>query len=205
MQYRTFRAVTFDMGGVLFTPPLSAWIHKWEARLGLPGGDLFQVLYCNPVAQRALIGQATGEEMAAEMRRRLPLAPDEWKEFQADRRLEWDTELLAFIRELGPTYKTGVISNATPGTREWAKEYINSDTFDVILFSAEEGVAKPDSEIYRRALSRLEVTAEETIFVDDWLPNVEAARGLGIHAIHHTGSLKVQEAINRLLCPQPPG
>jgi len=143
--------------------------------------------------------------MAAEMRRRLSLASDEWKEFQADRRLEWDTELLAFIRGLRPRYKTGVISNATPGTREWAKEYVNSDTFDVILFSGEEGVAKPDSEIYRRALSRLGVTAEETIFVDDWLPNVEAARGLGIHAVHHTGSLKVQEAINCLLCPRSPG
>ena len=199
----TFRAVTFDLGGVLLPPPESVLNRKWEARFGLPEGGLAEALFCNPVAQRALIGRATSEEMRAEARRRLPLTPEEWEEFQADRRKNraWDTELLAFIRELRPRYETGVICNGTAGVREWAKAYVNSDTFDVILFSGEEGVAKPDPEIYRRALSRLGVTAEETIFVDDWLPNVEAAQALDLHAIHHTGSLKVQGAINRLLHP----
>lgn len=203
----TFRAVTFDPGGVLLPLPESVLNRKWKARFGLPEGDLAEAFFCNSVAQRALIEQATSEEMRAEARWRLPQTPEEWEEFQADRRKNqaWDTELLAFIRELRSRYETGVICNGTPGVWEWARAYVNSDTFDVILFSAEEGVAKPDLEIYRRALSRLGVMAEETIFVDDWLPNVEAARTLGIHAVHHTGSLKVQEAINRLLCPQPPG
>jgi len=189
------------MGGVLSTPPLSAWIPRWEARIGLPEGTLFGLLYENAVAERALVGQETGEAMAAEMRRQLPLTLDELAEFRGDHRLEWDTELLAFIRELRPAVRTGVISNATLGTREWAEEYVNDDTFDVILFSAEEGVAKPDPEIYRRALSRLGVAAEETIYVDDWLPNVEAARAVGMHGIHHNGCLQVQELIEPLLVP----
>lgn len=200
-QHCTFRAVTFDMGGVLSTPPLSAWIPRWEARIGLPEGTLFSLLYENAVAERALIGQETGEAMAAEMRRQLPLTLDELAEFRGDHRLEWDTELLAFIRELRPAVRTGVISNATLGTREWAEEYVNDDTFDVILFSAEEGIAKPDPEIYRRALSRLGVAAEETIYVDDWLPNVEAACAVGMHGIYHNGCLRVQELIEPLLVP----
>jgi putative hydrolase of the HAD superfamily len=205
MSQRAFRAVTFDFGGVLWGRPESARNRKWEKRFGLPEGGLFQVLYDNPVAQQALIGQATYEEMMAEARRRLALTPDEWETFQADRRegQVWDTELLAFIRQLRPKYKTGVVSNATPGTHEQVKAYINNETFDVIVFSDQEGVSKPDPEIYRRALSRLGVAAEETIYVDDHLPNVEAARSLGIHAIYHTGSVEVQEAVKHLLSPRP--
>jgi HAD superfamily hydrolase (TIGR01509 family) len=171
-----FRAVTFDLGGVLRPPPESVRNGKWEERLGLPEGGLFEVLYSNPVAQQALIGQATGKEMREEARRLLSLTPDEWKAFQTDRGKDvaWDTELLAFIRTLKSRYKTGVISNSARGMRERVKEYVNNDTFDVIVFSDEEGVAKPDPGIYHRALLRLGVAAEETIFVDDWtLANFE--------------------------------
>ena len=141
-----------------------------------------------------------------EARRQLALTPDEWDAFQADRQEEqaWNTDLLVFIRKLRAEYKTGVISNSTLGARERVKEYINDDTFDVIMFSDEEGVAKPDPEIYRRALSQLEVATSETIYVDDHLPNVKAAQELGMHAIYHTGSVEVQEAVNGLLSSEPP-
>jgi epoxide hydrolase-like predicted phosphatase len=200
-----FRAVTFDLGGVLRPPPESVRNGKWEERFGLPEGGLFEVLYCNPVAQQALIGQATGKEMREEARCLLSLTLDEWEAFQTDRGKDvaWDTELLAFIHTLKSRYKTGVISNSVRGMRERVKEYVNNDTFDVIVFSDEEGVAKPDPGIYRRALLRLGVEAEETAFVDDHLPNVESAQALGIYAIHCIGSLNVQETLNRILSSQP--
>jgi HAD superfamily hydrolase (TIGR01509 family) len=170
----------------------------------IPGG-LFEILYCNPVAQRALIGQATGKEMQEEAMRLLSLTPDEWEAFQTDhgKDVAWDIELLAFIRTLKSRYKTGVISNSVRGIRERVKEYVNNDTFDVIVFSDEEGVAKPDPEIYYRALLQLGVAAEETIFVDDYLPNVEGAQALGIYAVHCIGSLNVQGTLNRILSSQP--
>lgn len=210
----TFRAVTFDMGGVLSLPPAGVLYRRWEAHMGLPEGTAFNIFIANnPAFQQALIGQATAEDAWAEASRQLSLTlgvsltPDELDASTVEiwKSRAWDEELLAFIRELRAEYKTGVISNAYPGTRERVEEYVNSDTFDVIVFSDEEGVAKPDPEIYWRALSRLEVKAEETIFIDDLLPNVEAAQALGIRAIHCTGSLNVQEAINRLLRSQPSG
>lgn len=205
--YVTFRALVFDVGGVLWGQPEPARNHTWENRLGLSEGGLFQILYDNPVARQALIGQASSEEMMAETRRLLALTPDEWAALQADRQQgqAWNTGLLNFIRKLRAEYKTGVISNSTLGARERVKGYINGDTFDVLVFSDEEGVAKPDPEIYWRALSRLGVAAPETIYVDDWLPNVKAAQTIGIHAILRTDSLNVQQAIAHLLPSQPSG
>jgi epoxide hydrolase-like predicted phosphatase len=112
---------------------------------------------------------------------------------------EWNTEMMEFILSLKPKYKTGVISDAWSGTREGMKDIINSDIFDVIVFSAEEGVQKPDPEIYYRALTQLGIAPGEAIFVDDRERNVEGAREVGMHAVVFTDNAQAKEEIERLL------
>ena len=52
------------------------------------------------------------------------------------------------------------------------------------ILSYKEKVIKPDEAIYRLLIKRYQLVPEECIFMDDSLPNVLAARKLGIHAIH---------------------
>ena len=47
------------------------------------------------------------------------------------------------------------------------------------VVSSEEGILKPDPEIYRRAIARFGVDPAATLFVDDKPANVEAARDWG--------------------------
>ena len=44
-------------------------------------------------------------------------------------------------------------------------------------------MVKPDPEIFRRLLSRFELTPERTVFVDDTEANIAAARELGMQAV----------------------
>ena len=55
--------------------------------------------------------------------------------------------------------------------------------FDVLVWSYQLGIAKPDAAIYRQLLKQLGTKPEETLFIDDREVNVEAARGLGMPAI----------------------
>lgn len=55
--------------------------------------------------------------------------------------------------------------------------------FDHVLESCRLGVRKPDPKTFEVACSKMEVTPEETIFLDDIGPNVKAARALGISTI----------------------
>ena len=55
--------------------------------------------------------------------------------------------------------------------------------FEGIVVSGEEHVIKPEPEIFRRLLDRYGICAEESLFIDDNLANVEAARALGFTAI----------------------
>jgi putative hydrolase of the HAD superfamily len=195
------QAVIFDIGGVLVRIQDPAPSRAWERRLGLSEGQLGEIVCTNPVAQQALVGNATTDQMWTYIGRHLALPPDELVALRADfwRVQAWDTELLAFVRSLRPRCKTATISDAWPDAREILWEYANDDNFDGCVFSAEEGVRKPDPEIYRRALSRLDVAPQEAVFCDDRRPNVKGARRIGMHAFQFSDPDQAREEITRLL------
>ena len=56
--------------------------------------------------------------------------------------------------------------------------------FDDVISSAVVGMAKPDHRIYRLAAERLKLPVEECLFIDDAERNVEAAREVGMSAVH---------------------
>lgn len=58
--------------------------------------------------------------------------------------------------------------------------------FDVLVWSFQLGVAKPDPAIYRHTLEQLRTAPEETLFVDDRRPNIDAAQALGMPAMEFT-------------------
>ena len=62
------------------------------------------------------------------------------------------------------------------------------DLFDDRVLSHEVGFRKPDENIFRVALERAGIAAEECFFVDDIEEYVEAAGRLGIRAIHFQGA-----------------
>ena len=58
------------------------------------------------------------------------------------------------------------------------------DSFRDIVVSGDEKLAKPDPAIYALAERRFGYAPEAMLFIDDSLPNVEAARARGWHAHH---------------------
>jgi HAD superfamily hydrolase (TIGR01509 family) len=189
------------MGGVLLRSESEEGRRKWEKRLGLAKRELAHVVFENPVAGLATVGRASTDEVWAEVRRQLALDPASLAELREDFFAgdAFDVDLLAYIRALRPRYKTGLISNAWPEARSVTRLCLNATTFDHIVFSGEEGVAKPGAEIYLRALARLGVRPQEAVFVDDVLINVEAARAVGMAGIQFLNPAQVRAELEVLL------
>ena len=70
--------------------------------------------------------------------------------------------------------------------------------FRDIVVSGDERLLKPDPAIYRLALERFGLRAEEAVFVDDSLPNVEGAAASGISAIQFVGAEPLRMELHRL-------
>jgi epoxide hydrolase-like predicted phosphatase len=65
--------------------------------------------------------------------------------------------------------------------------------FDVLIWSYQWHMAKPDPAIYRLALDKLGVPPEEALFLDDKLLNVETAQALGMKAIQFSTIERLRE------------
>jgi putative hydrolase of the HAD superfamily len=96
--------------------------------------------------------------------------------------------LIDLLRSIQPQTKTGLISNAWSGMRQYIRDHKFEDAFTAMVISAEVGVVKPDAKIYQIALEQLGVSPSEAVFVDDFIENVKGAQAVGMSAIHFKDS-----------------
>ena len=81
-------------------------------------------------------------------------------------------------------YSIGVIANQAPGTEKRLENWGLMKYIKLVTASAEEGVAKPDSEIFLRALNRADCLPENAVMIGDRIDNdIEPAKKLGMKTI----------------------
>jgi putative hydrolase of the HAD superfamily len=180
------RAVYWDLGGVLLRTMDRSRRRRWEARLGLAEGELDEAVFGCAASRRATLGQSTSEAVWQEVQGRFQLSQAQIDalsaDFFADDRV--DLALLDVLRQLRPFYRIGMISNAWPDARQILDERLHiSSYFDAVITSAEVGYAKPHPHIYRQALRILGMAPEQSVFIDDFAENIEAACALGMRTI----------------------
>ena len=198
----SIRAVIFDLGGVLVRTEDPAPRRELATRLGLTREQIYYHVFDSPSARQATLGQISTDEHWEAIRLGMGLALEDFptvrQAFWGGDRLDYD--LVDYIRSLRPRYKTGLLSNAWGDLREMLTErWKIADAFDVLVISAEVGIAKPDALIFSLALERLGVSAEEAVFVDDFVENIEAARAYGLHTVHFRMPDQARVELGRLL------
>lgn len=67
------------------------------------------------------------------------------------------------------------------------------------ILSYQDKVIKPDREIFELLLSRYELKAEECVFFDDLVKNVEGAKQVGIHGICFKNKEQAEKELHELL------
>ena len=84
---------------------------------------------------------------------------------------------------LSKTHKLGIISDTWPSIEPQLEHIGVSQYLSFTTFSCFVGVFKPDKRIYLDALNKCGVPAEETVFIDDAVRNLDGAAALGITPI----------------------
>lgn len=88
------------------------------------------------------------------------------------------------LKKLHEHYRLGIIANQSLGSKERLEKFGILEYIDVVVASAEEGVAKPDKRIFEIALERAECKPEEIAMVGDRLDNdIVPANELGMYTI----------------------
>lgn len=195
------RAVFIDFGGVIMRTEDKGPRTRQAERLGMTSRDLEKIIFESESSLRASTGEIPEDAHWQAVAEALGVSREEADKitaafFSGDR---VDAILLEFLRSLRPERKVGLISNAWSGLRALITRQEFDDVFDEMIISAEVGLVKPDPRIYRLALDKLGMLPEESVFLDDVLINVEAARSAGMQAIHFTQPEKTLEELKQLL------
>jgi putative hydrolase of the HAD superfamily len=197
--------VAFDVGGVLRRHGrFSDFEESWRERLGLTQAEFGQAMASVDPDGLAFTGRLSQAQFTARHSAALGLSAAEADEFMAEMWAmscgELDAELVAYAATLRPRYRTAILSDAIDGTRPWNQaRYRFEQLVDVIIYSYEVGLAKPDPRVYRLLCDQLAVSPGELVFLDDRLENVSGAAELGIHAVLHESATQSIVAIGALL------
>lgn len=177
------RNILFDMGNVLIYFDRNLFMD----RLGVSEEDkklLMREVFVSLEWARMDRGSMTDEEAAESVCRRLPQ-----RLHDTARKLVgmWDRPILPIpgmyelVEELkGKGYGIYLLSNASLRQHDYWPRIEASRFFDGTLISSDEGVVKPQPEIYRLIMQRFGLKAEECFFVDDVPANIEGAYFCGI-------------------------
>jgi epoxide hydrolase-like predicted phosphatase len=190
-------AVISDFGGVLTTPLLNSFA-AFQDQTGISGESLGRAM--QTIAERdgahPLFELETGrmteadflEQVATALEPELGHQPrmHRFREiyFEALQPNEPMIELMREIKRSGR--RMALLTN---NVREWEPVWRSmlpvDEIFELVVDSGFVGMRKPDPPIYELTIARLSgASAEQCLFVDDVLVNVETARAIGMSAVH---------------------
>jgi 2-haloacid dehalogenase len=189
MNYKAIDTIIFDLGGVLID-----WNPEY-VYLDVFNGDrekmkwFFDTICTNDWNEN----QDAGYPLAKATEERVALFPEHeelirmyygrWEDMLGNAINETVTILKQLIDS--KKYKVVALTNWSHETFPVAlKKFEFLHWFEGIVVSGEEKLRKPFNEIYELTLNRYKIIAEHSLFIDDNLRNVEAAKSLGINAIH---------------------
>jgi putative hydrolase of the HAD superfamily len=195
------RGLLLDYGGVLTTNVFDSFRAFCE-REGLDPGAVKALFRSEPRARQLVRGVETGEIAEDDFSERFgELLGVEDRSGLIDRLFAGmgpDTAMLEAVkRARAGGVRTALISNSLGEGRYDRGAF--PELFDAVVISGEEGMHKPQPEIYLLACERVGLEPAACVFVDDLRENCEGAEAVGITAILHRGAESTLPELERLL------
>lgn len=198
-----YKSVIWDVGGVLVRTKNFTRRQALADRLNMTMDELDAMVFGKDDNLRAQLGEITYHEHWDNIAKRLGTDFVQTAKVKADffagDRVDYELiAKIAYYKQRG--HHTGILSNYWDRLRwEIEEGWSIAPTFQTVIISSEVGLMKPDPAIYQLLLEQTGFAPEETIFVDDFIENVNAARDLGIHGIHFRDKRSVLDEVNELL------
>jgi glucose-1-phosphatase len=201
--------IIFDLGGVLLNLDFEKTFRAFED-LGIPDfQQYFQQAYSNPLFAKLETGECTPEAFFDGFREATGIThPNEaityaWNAMLLDFR----EPTMQYLHSLQKNYRLFLLSNTNAIHLEAFRAIFYrqfghhgfDDYFEKAWYSHELGLRKPDAVCFEKVLGIHTLHPAETIFVDDTMPNIDAAKRLGIGTCLLKKDVRVEDVLPDLL------
>jgi len=186
--------IIFDLGGVLLNLDFKRTYEALQ-KLGINNPEeIIRLGKGSVILKDQESGAITDEEFIQSLKKLAAASVensdivDAWNRLLLDfpkGRIEWLTELKKKYRLFLFSNTNGI--HLAHFRKIYSDAYDNAvfdDLFEKAYYSHVAGISKPDLKAYELVIRENDLIPAETLFVDDSLPNVEAARQAGLQAFH---------------------
>jgi 2-haloacid dehalogenase len=192
--------IIFDFGGVLID-----WNPRYLYKSIFNDDEKMEWFLANICTNDWNLEQDRGRSFK-EATEALALKYPEWREVIFAYHHSWDqmlmgeipgsVEILKLLKQQYPVY----------GLTNWSEEtfpialqrFDFLQLFDGIVVSGTEKFIKPDKQIFQCLLDRYHLKAESSVFIDDNLLNINAAKNMGFYTIHFTTPEDLRTQLEKL-------
>lgn len=184
MKNQKYTTIFFDWGGVIANDPGDEFLGRLLRDVGATETQVQEIF--ETYMKSFMRGEISEVEYWHELRSKYGLSihdsiSDEFKKWRG---LIANDDILALAREAkGKGLNIAILSNVIEPTYNVIKQAGYYDLFDEVVASCKVGYVKPEKEIYKIALDRFGVTAQESIFIDDKQSLLDPANEMGLKTI----------------------
>jgi len=197
----TIKALIWDMEGVLMLTDENDISLTVAKALNAPYEKVREI-YFSDTNDKVDLGEITMDQFNEYVLDTLQISRDKKRllEDVFNEKAYIDEDLLKQIVQMSKEYKIGLLSNYSNDLRPRIEnEWAIGSAFDEIIISCEVGVVKPDPAIFNLMLDRLSVKADESVFIDDRIKNIDGAKKMGFHTIFFTSREQALEELALIL------
>ncbi len=197
MQQNSINTIFFDVGGVLSVDFIEKKILDLARKYHVPPDALMAAKKkYRPLAD---LGQISDQEFWI-----LALHEIDVNATEVDWNLDAYVQAIEGVREVAEElkmngYAVAILSNDSRELGEKRRRTFGYDAlFQDVIISYEHGLVKPDPPIYELALQRLNVSAEQSVIIDDRLENVNGGERVGMRGILFKNTMQLKDELIHL-------
>ena len=193
---KAIKNVIFDLGGVILPIDISKTTNAYK-QLGVNNiEELFGHGHAGSFVKEYEKGEIDDDEFVKNFKELIHVPAEDEIIIEAWNALllDFPMERINFLKQLRDKYRLFLFSNTNSlHHKAFTADYKRisggedfDDLFDIAWYSHIIRMRKPDVHAFQFIINTADLVAEETLFIDDALVNVEGAIEAGIQAIHLT-------------------
>jgi len=203
-QLYNIKNIIFDWGGVITEIDFDATINAFKKY----GINDFEKHYCkayqSELFQAHEIGKITPDKFREELRKLIPVSVTDKEIDEAWFAMLLDTppNNLEIIKSVKNEFNIYLLSNTNAihvdmYDKIFEEKYNFKEKFRSLFikayYSHEIGMRKPDEDVFEYILSDSDLDPNETLFIDDSIQNISAAKNVGIKTYHIEGDNSIEK------------
>lgn len=202
------KAVIFDMGGVLVDLDIEDCKKTFKELLGY--NDIDTII--DACHQKGIYGDLEEGKLSADEFRSIVLAgsrpgasPEQVDEAMSHILVGIAPYKSAMLKRLSEKYELYMLSNNNPICLPYSRKMFEEagvpleNIFRKCFFSFEMKALKPSETFYKEVINQIGLPAEQMLFIDDSMKNVEGSVAAGLPAVYYEPGTDLEALLDRML------